>query len=160
MSTSTKKVVAVSKSRTLLWKDAVREIQLHPQKLLINLYNGLTELHLNSAAMFQVWYMSFQMCKMPIPYALMHPQSIRDAEFCTGNNKKLGSLSSSVERAEDPSFSKRIKNFVLSDDRTVFVLPQFILIKNKNKIMVCGICKSLHSAYIYILHAFQLLKTN
>lgn len=66
------------------------------------------------------------MCKMPIPYALMHPQSIRDAEFCTGNNKKLDSLSSSVERAEDPSFSKRIKNFVLSDDRTVFVLPQFI----------------------------------
>lgn len=47
-----KKVVVVSKSRALLWKDAIREIQLQPQKLLINLYNGLTELHLNSAAMF------------------------------------------------------------------------------------------------------------
>lgn len=98
---------------------------------------------------------------MSIPYALMHPHSVRDAEFCTGNNKKLDSLSSSVERAEDPSFSKRIANVVLSYDRTVFLFfPQFILIKNKNKIMVCGICRSLHSAYIYILHAFQLLETN
>lgn len=102
------------------------------------------------------------MCKMSIPYALMHPHSVRDAEFCTGNNKKLDSLSSSVERAEDPSFSKRIANVVLSYVRTVFQFASvhITVIKNKNKIMVCGICRSLHSAYIYILHAFQLLETN
>ncbi len=63
----------------------------------------------------------FQMCKLPMPHALMQPHTIRDAGFWTERWWQLGlSLSSLVRMTWRPSFPKRTSNFDSSDHRTVF----------------------------------------
>ncbi len=60
-------------------------------------------------------------CKLPIPYALMHPHTIRDAGFWTECWWHAGrSPSSLARRTRRPWFPTRISNLDSSDHRTLF----------------------------------------
>ncbi len=60
-------------------------------------------------------------CKLPIPYALMHPHTIRDAGFWTERWWHAGrSPSSLTRRTRRPSFPTRMSNLDSSDHRTLF----------------------------------------
>ncbi len=60
-------------------------------------------------------------CKLPIPYALMHPHTIRDTGFWTErwwhSARSPSSLTRSTRR---PWFTTRMSNFDSSDHRTLF----------------------------------------
>ncbi len=60
-------------------------------------------------------------CKLPIPYALMHPHTIRDAGFWTERWRHTGrSPSSLARRTRCPWFPTRMSNLDSSDHRTLF----------------------------------------
>ncbi len=60
-------------------------------------------------------------CKLPIPYALMHPHTIRDAGFWTERWSHAGrSPSSLVRRTQRPWFPTRMSNLDSSNHRTLF----------------------------------------
>ncbi len=60
-------------------------------------------------------------CKLPIPYALMHPHTIRDAGFWTERWWHAGrSPSSLAQRTRRPWYPTRMSNLDSSDHRTLF----------------------------------------
>ncbi len=60
-------------------------------------------------------------CKLPIPYALLHPHTIRDAGFWTERWWHAGrSPSSLARRTRRPWFPTRMSNLDSSDHRTLF----------------------------------------
>ncbi len=60
-------------------------------------------------------------CKLPIPYALMHPHTIRDAGFWTERWWHAGrSPSSLARRTQHPWFPTIMSNLDSSDHRTLF----------------------------------------
>ncbi len=60
-------------------------------------------------------------CKLPIPYALMHPHTIREAGFWTEHWWQAGrSPSSLARRTRRPWFPTRMTNLDSSDHRTLF----------------------------------------
>ncbi len=66
-------------------------------------------------------------CKLPIPYALMHPHAIRDAGFWTECWWHAGrSPSSLARRTRRPWFPTRMSYLDSSDHRTLFTLKQSI----------------------------------
>ncbi len=63
----------------------------------------------------------FKTCKLPIPYALMHPHTIRDAGFWTEHWWHAGrSPSSLARRTRHPWSPTRMSNLDVSDHRTLF----------------------------------------
>ncbi len=60
-------------------------------------------------------------CKLSIPYALMHPHTIRDAGFWLNANDNAGRSSSSLaRRTQRPWFPTRMSNLDSSDHRSLF----------------------------------------
>ncbi len=60
-------------------------------------------------------------CKLPIPYALMHPHTFRDAGFWTERwLHARRSPSSLARRTRRPWFPTRMSNLDMSDHRTLF----------------------------------------
>ncbi len=57
-------------------------------------------------------------CKLPIPYALMHPHNIRDAGFWT--ERWWHAHSSLAWGTQRPWFPRRMSNLDLTDHRTLF----------------------------------------
>ncbi len=67
-------------------------------------------------------------CKLPIPYALLHPHTIRDAGFWTELWWHAGrSPSSLARRTRRPWLPARMSNLDSSDHRTISTLKQSIL---------------------------------
>ncbi len=65
-------------------------------------------------------------CKLPIPYELMHPHTIRDAGFWTERWWHAGRSPSSLAwRTWRPWFPTRMSNLDLSDHRTLFHFETF-----------------------------------
>ncbi len=64
---------------------------------------------------------SSKTCKLPIPYALMHPHTIRDAGFWTERWWHAGRSPSSLARkTRRPWFPTRMSTLDSSDHRTLF----------------------------------------